>query len=74
MTKGLRQRGCQVALIDVDGWLRLPQERFSATEPVRHFYMHAIRFEQMFAQLILLLRARRCVDIEGWRLISRGSA
>src|SRR5215470_10795959 len=64
LTQGLQQRGCQVALINVDGWLRLPHERFSAAEPAWHFYTHAIRFEQMFAQLVVPLRERRCVDIE----------
>lgn len=64
ITQGLQERGCQVALINVDGWLRLPHERFSADEPARHFYTHAIRFEQMFAQLILPLRERRCIEVE----------
>src|SRR5215471_8365299 len=64
ITQGLQERGCQVALINVDGWLRLPHERFSAAEPARHFYTHAIRFEQMFAQLIVPLRERRCIDVE----------
>lgn len=64
LTQGLRQRGWQVALINVDGWLRLPHERFSAGEPARHFYTHAIRFEQMFAELIVPLRERRCIDVE----------
>jgi uridine kinase len=64
LTQGLQERGCQVALINVDGWLRLPHERFSAAEPARHFYTHAIRFEQMFTQLIQPLRERRCIDVE----------
>src|SRR5215471_15370331 len=64
LTRGLEERGCQVALINVDGWLRLPHERFSATEPARHFYTHAIRFEQMFAQLIVPLREWRRIDVE----------
>ena len=64
MSQGLQERGCQVALINVDGWLRLPRERFNAAEPARHFYTHAIRFEQMFAQLVVPLRERRRVDVE----------
>ena len=64
LTRGLQARGCQVALINVDGWLRLPHERFSATEPARHFYTHAVRFQQMFAQLIVPLRERRGIDVE----------
>jgi uridine kinase len=64
VTQALQERGGQVALINVDGWLRLPHERFNAAEPARHFYTHAIRFEQMFAQLVEPLRERRCVDVE----------
>jgi uridine kinase len=64
LTQRLRECGWQVALINVDGWLRLPHERFSAGEPARHFYAHAIRFEQMFTELIVPLRERRCIDVE----------
>lgn len=64
LTQELQEHGWQVALLNVDGWLRLPHERFSAAEPARHFYTHAIRFEQMFAQLVLPLREQRCVDVE----------
>ena len=64
LTRGLEERGCQVALINVDGWLRLPDGRFSAIDPARHFYNRAIRFEEMFAQLIVPLRERRCINVE----------
>jgi uridine kinase len=55
----LAGRGQRVATINVDGWLNLPARRFSPVEPARHFYEHAIRFDEMFDQLVLPLRARR---------------
>jgi uridine kinase len=66
LAQRLEVSGYRVALINVDGWLRLPlpHERFSAVDPARHFYTHAIRFEEMFAQLIVPLRQRRCIDVE----------
>jgi uridine kinase len=64
LARRLRNRGCRVALINVDGWLRLPHERFCAADPARHFYHHAIRFEEMFSQLIVPLRERRCIEVE----------
>jgi uridine kinase len=60
----LRQRGFTVAVINADGWLRLPHERFSATGPAEHFYTHAFRFEDMFAKLVVPLRERRRVSVE----------
>jgi uridine kinase len=55
----LRERGVRVAAINVDGWLELPSRRFSPSNPAEHFYDHAIRFEEMFARLILPLKERR---------------
>jgi uridine kinase len=59
-----RERGFTVAVINADGWLRLPHERFSATGPAEHFYTHAFRFEDMFAKLVVPLRERRRVSVE----------
>jgi uridine kinase len=55
----LRERGVRVTAINVDGWLNLPSRRFSPVNPAEHFYGHAIRFEEMFAHLILPLKERR---------------
>src|SRR5262249_17229368 len=44
--------------------LNLPQERFSNVNPAEHFYLHAFRFDQMFAALVLPLRDRRSLRIE----------
>jgi uridine kinase len=59
----LGRRGERVAAINIDGWLNLPDRRFSSTDPGQHFYEHAIRFEEMFARLVLPLRERRSVDL-----------
>lgn len=60
----LRAEGVRVAIINVDGWLNLPQVRFDSSNPAEHFYLHAIRFDEMFGQLILPLRERRTLRLE----------
>jgi uridine kinase len=60
----LRDRGFNVAVINVDGWLRLPHERFSSIRPAEHFYTNAFRFEDMFEKLVVPLRERRWVKVE----------
>jgi len=52
-----------VANINIDGWLNLPARRFSQDRPGEHFYEHAIRFEELFDQLVLPLRARRTHEV-----------
>jgi uridine kinase len=59
----LRARGARVAAINIDGWLNLPARRFDPARPAEHFYAHAIRFPELFAQLVLPLRARRRVRL-----------
>jgi uridine kinase len=51
------------ANINVDGWLNLPDQRFSKTDPGPHFYRNAIRFSEMFSSLVLPLRDHRCAEI-----------
>lgn len=51
--------GLNVTLIHGDGWLNLPEERYSKTNPGEHFYTHGFRFEELFLRLILPLRAQR---------------
>jgi uridine kinase len=60
----LQARGLRVAGINIDGWLNLPQVRFATANPAEHFYQHAIRFEELFAQLVLPLRERRSLRVE----------
>jgi uridine kinase len=60
----LRSNGVSVASINVDGWLNLPDRRFDPANPAEHFYLHAIRFDEMFSQLILPLREHRSIRCE----------
>jgi uridine kinase len=60
----LEEAGLRVALTGVDGWLNLPQKRFDPSHPAEHFYLHAIRFAEMFDRLILALRDRRSIRLE----------
>jgi uridine kinase len=58
-----QQHGLNIGHISVDGWLNLPQVRFDQRQPAEHFYQHAIRFDEMFSQLILPLRDRRRIHL-----------
>jgi uridine kinase len=60
----LQARGVNAANINIDGWLNLPAKRFSDKNPAEHFYLHAIRFDEMFAQLVLPLRDARSIRVE----------
>jgi len=64
MAELLAQQKLNIATINIDGWLHLPNQRFSPTQPVKHFYDHAIRFDELFAQLVLPLRDRRSIRLE----------
>lgn len=64
LTRALEARGHRVASLNVDGWLNLPTTRFSDHDPAEHFYRHAIRFEDMFEQLVLPLRDNGSVQVE----------
>lgn len=54
-------KGLNVAAINVDGWLNLPQIRFDQTNLAENFYKQAIRFEEMFEKLILPLKQSRSI-------------
>lgn len=56
--------GARAAGINIDGWLNLPNRRFDSSNPAEHFYLYAIRFDEMFAQLILPLRDHRSLRLE----------
>jgi uridine kinase len=64
IVEALRATGLRVAEINVDGWLNLPHIRFNTANPAEHFYRHAIRFDAVFAQLVLPLRERRSLHID----------
>ena len=60
----LEAKGVRAAAVNIDGWLNLPNMRFDPSNPAEHFYLHAIRFDEMFAQLVLPLRDRRSLRCE----------
>jgi uridine kinase len=60
----LQAEGLRAAAVNIDGWLNLPNRRFDPSNPGEHFYLHAIRFDEMFAQLVLPLRDRRSLRCE----------
>lgn len=63
MAELLVRQNLKIATINIDGWLNLPNQRFSALQPAQHFYDHAIRFNELFAQLVLPLRDRRSIHL-----------
>lgn len=64
MLAALQARGVRAALLGIDGWLNLPNCRFSRDNPAEHFYRHALRFEEMFSQLVFPLREKRSIRLE----------
>lgn len=60
----LAQHSLAAAAINVDGWLNPPDRRFSAGEPGNHFYENAIRFDDLFRQLVLPLRNQKSLTLE----------
>lgn len=64
LLKQLTAEGVRAAIISVDGWLNLPHVRFNRSNPAEHFYLHAIRFDEMFSRLVLPLRDRRSLRLE----------
>lgn len=64
LVEELRKSGVQTVGVNVDGWLNLPSQRFNPANPAEHFYHHAIRFEEMFEQLIHPLKRHRSIRIE----------
>jgi uridine kinase len=52
----LTQHAVAAAILNLDGWLNLPEKRFSETAPAENFYEHAIRFDEFFSRLLMPLR------------------
>lgn len=63
LAEEIGNKGFNVANINVDGWLNLPQIRFNSNNPPENFYNNAIRFEEMFQKLILPLRENRSINL-----------
>lgn len=63
MVQALRTLDLHVANINIDGWLNLPQVRFRKNYPAEN-YRNAIRFVDMFRQLVFPLRDSGSLRIE----------
>jgi uridine kinase len=70
----LQEAGWRVATINADDWLNPPEVCLSHRTPGEHFYKHAMRFDEMFDQLIIPLKENRaisfvadCADAKGNR-------
>lgn len=60
----LALHGVIPAILNVDGWLNLPEKRFDRNSPGVNFYENAIRLDQFFSQLVLPLKDQRSVHLE----------
>ena len=63
IAKRLREAGWRVAIINADDWLNQPEVFLSRHKPAEHFYEHAMRFDEMFDQLIIPLKGNCGVDL-----------
>jgi uridine kinase len=59
----LALHGVTPAILNVDGWLNLPETRFNQGAPAENFYKNAIRFDEFFTQLVTPLRDRRSIHL-----------
>jgi uridine kinase len=64
LAKQLRATGWSVAAISADDWLNLPDVCISPDDYAEHFYEHAIRFDEMFEQLIVPLVQDRGISLK----------
>lgn len=63
LAKEIESKGFNAANINVDGWLNLPEIRFNLNNPAEHFYENALRFNEMFENLILPLKKARSINL-----------
>ena len=59
----LAQHGIPSVVIKIDNWLNLPEKRFNPEAPAENFYQHAIRFDELFANLVMPLRDHRSIHL-----------
>jgi len=59
----LAQHAVTSVVVNVDGWLNLPEKRFDPEAPAENFYRQAIRFEEFFSNLIVPLRDHRSIRL-----------
>src|SRR5882724_10571570 len=55
----LTMQRLRVALVNVDHWVTLPSQRFSQTEPAKHFYENGLRLDAMWEDVVVPLRETR---------------
>src|SRR6185369_13941480 len=55
--------GVIAAILNVDGWLNLPQKRFAESAPALNFYENAVRLDQFFNELVMPLREQRSIHL-----------
>ena len=63
LAERLRKAGWNVAVISADDWLNLPKVCVNSDNYAEHFYEHAIRFDEMFKQLIMPLKRNRGISL-----------
>jgi uridine kinase len=59
----LRNCGWNVAVISADDWLNLPDVCINRDNCAEHFYKHAMRFDEMFGQLLIPLKQNRGISL-----------
>ena len=64
LAEQLDRSGVRVAPIGIDPWQHPQTIRFGSFDPGAHFYRHAIRFDELFAQVIDPLVANRSLELE----------
>jgi uridine kinase len=64
LAERLRRSGVRVAPIGIDPWQNPQTIRFASCDPGAHFYRHAIRFDDLFAQVVDPLVANRSLELE----------
>jgi len=70
----LSKDGWNVAVISADDWLNLPNVCMNRDNYAEHFYEHAIRFDEMFEQLIIPLKQNRGISLTADRADARETA
>jgi uridine kinase len=63
LREALTHQGWRVAAINVDRWLNLPALRYDPRRPAENFYENALRLDELFARLIVPLRANRGIRL-----------
>jgi len=59
----LRSKNLNVALIHIDAWQNPKTVRLAGAERAQHFYLHCIRFKELFARAVHPLVKARSLDL-----------